>query len=85
VETISTPPGDPHAFDATTPDIVLFDLEASQTEAPFFLLKTHPDLVLVGISPGTNRVRVWNSQQLEEISLHELFELIKSAPRTHQS
>jgi hypothetical protein len=85
VTSLTTPLQDTPSVDTAKYDILLFDLEASQPEAPFFLLKTHPALVLVGISPGSNLVRVWNSQQLEEISLHELFELIKSAPRTHQS
>lgn len=78
VETINTPLENPHAFDAVTPDIVLFDLEASQPEAPFFLLQNHPALVLVGISPGTNIVRVWSSRQQQEMSMPDLFELIKS-------
>jgi hypothetical protein len=77
VETITAPPGDPHALDAAMPDIVLFDLEASHAEAPFFLLNTHPALVLIGVSPGTNVVRVWNSQQLQEMSMQGLVELIK--------
>ena len=77
VATIAAPLEDPHAVDAATPDIVLFDLESPHTEPPFFLLNTHPALVLIGVSPGTNVVRVWNSQQLQEMSLQGLVELIK--------
>jgi len=78
VTTLTAPLQDSPAFDAVNPDILLFDLEAPHTEAPFFLLKTHPALVLVGVNPGTNLVRVWNSRQLREMSMPDLFELIKS-------
>jgi hypothetical protein len=78
VTTLATPLEDPQDSDTLKYDILLFDLEASQPEAPFFLLKNHPALVLVGISPGTNLVRVWNSRQLREMSMPDLFELINS-------
>ena len=80
VTTLPTPPQDSTQMDTAKYDILLFDLEASQPEAPFFLLKTHPDLVLVGISPGTNRVWIWSSQQLQEMSLQDLYQLIKNEP-----
>jgi hypothetical protein len=66
------------SFDGIEPDILLFDLEATYPEAPFFLLKTLPDLVLIGISPGVNLVRVWNSKQLREMSMQGLLELISN-------
>jgi hypothetical protein len=78
VTTLASPLQNSQWFDTVKPDIVLFDLEAPQTEAPFFLLKTHPALVLIGISPGTNLVRVWNNQQLQDISMQGLLELINS-------
>jgi hypothetical protein len=76
VTTLAAPLQDSLSLDTVKPDIVLFDLEACQTEAPFFLLKTHPSLVLIGISPGVNLVRVWNSHQLREMSMQSLLELI---------
>ena len=78
VTTLATQPKNTHEFDSLKPDIVLFDLEAPHTEAPFFLLKTNPALVLIGVSPGTNLVRVWSSRQQQEMSMQDLFELIKS-------
>jgi hypothetical protein len=83
VTTLTTPLQDLPTVDSEKYHILLFDLEASQPEAPFFLLKTHPDLVLVGVSPGTNVVRIWNSQQMQEMSLQDLYKLIKSAPIMH--
>jgi hypothetical protein len=78
VMTLQIPLRDSQTFDPGKPDIVLFDLEASELEAPFFLLKINPALVLIGISPGTNLVRVWNSRQQQEMSMQGLLELIKS-------
>lgn len=78
VTTVTTPLQDSPTVDTAKYDILLFDLEASQPEAPFFLLQTHPALVLAGVSPGTNLVRVWNSRQLREMSMQDLFELIKN-------
>ena len=79
VTTLTDPLQDSLSFDTETPDIVLFDLEAPQPEAPFFLLKTNPSLVLIGISPGINLVRVWNSQEQRDMSMQELQKLISSA------
>lgn len=82
VTTLATPLNEAQGFDAIQPNIVLFDLEAPHTEAPFFLLKTHPALVLIGISPDTNLVRVWNSRQLRETSMQDLLELIKRTAKS---
>lgn len=83
VTTLSTPPQDSTEMDTAKYDILLFDLEASQSEAPFFLLKTHPALVLVGVSPGTNVIRIWSSRQMQEMSLRDLYKLINSEPIMH--
>jgi hypothetical protein len=77
VTTLATPPPDREALVTVDPDIVLFDLDSSTTEPVFDLLKTNPALLLIGISPGVNLVRVWNSQQLQEMSMQELLELIQ--------
>jgi hypothetical protein len=77
VTTLATSPPDRKALDTAKPDIVLFDLDTSKTEPVFDLLKTNPALLLIGISPGVNLVRIWNSQQLQEMSMQELLELIQ--------
>jgi hypothetical protein len=77
VTTLATSLPDEKALDTLKTDIVLFDLDASTTEPVFNLLKTNLALLLIGISPGVNTVRVWNSQQLQEISMQELLELIE--------
>jgi hypothetical protein len=78
VETITTPLRDSPAVYSAEYDILLFDLEAPRPEAPFFLLKTHPDLVMVGLSPGTNLVRGWNSRRWRDMSIRGLLGLIKN-------
>jgi hypothetical protein len=58
------------------PDVVLFDLQAAHTEAVFSLLENHPRLLLIGISPDTNLVKVWAGQQLQQLSTQGLLEVI---------
>jgi len=70
------------SFDTPKPDILLFDLEAPVTEDVFFLMKTNPELLLIGISPGTNIVQAWRSQQMQDISMQGLIELIKGNDKT---
>jgi hypothetical protein len=78
VTTIATPLQEALSFDAPKPDILLFDLEAPYTEDVFFLMKTKPELLLIGISPSINFVQVCHCQQIEGISMHGLIELIKN-------
>jgi hypothetical protein len=78
VTTIATPLQEAQTFDNPKPNIVLFDLEAPHIEAVFFLLKTNPTLLLIGVSPGINLVQIWHSQQLQGISMHGLIEMIKN-------
>lgn len=64
VTTLAIPLQEGQDFDDVKPDLLLFDTDTSQTDTPFFLLKTNPALLLIDVSSGTNQVRVWNSQQL---------------------
>jgi hypothetical protein len=73
---------EPQQVDNVKPDLVLFDLEGPHTEAVFSLLKSDPALVLIGISPDINLVKVWHSQQIQDISMQDLIELIKSTEKT---
>lgn len=61
---------------ALNPDIVLFDLEANHAKAIFPLLDCCPGLLLLGVSPDTNLVKMWAGQQLQELSIQGLLELI---------
>jgi hypothetical protein len=59
------------------PEVVLFDLESSHTEAVFSLLKADPTLLLIGVDPGINRVDIWSGRRLRELTLQGLLELIR--------
>lgn len=65
-------------LEAATPDILLFDLESTRTETVFPLLETNPALLLIGISPDTNLVRIWSGRQLKDISTRGFLDLIES-------
>lgn len=78
VTTLASPQLEAQQIDKVKPDLVFFDLEGAHTEAVFSLLKAYPTLLLVGVSPGANLVRVWHSQQRQGISMQDLIELINS-------
>ena len=64
--------------DSLKPDILLFDLETTRPEAVFSLLESDPNLQVIGISPDINLVKVWSIRELHEVSMGDLFEVIKS-------
>ena len=63
--------------EALGPDAVLFDLETTRPETVFFLLETQPGLLLLGISPDGNVMRLWSGRELREVSGKELKEIIE--------
>lgn len=58
------------------PDIIFFDLEAEHPEDIFSLLKVCPGLLLIGISPESNLVKMWSGRQLRELSTQDLLTVI---------
>ena len=63
--------------EALAPDAVLFDIETTRLEAVFSLLETRPALLLLGISPDGNVVRLWSGRQLRELSSKGLKDVIE--------
>ena len=63
--------------EALAPDVVLFDIETTRPEAVFFLLETRPGLLLLGISPDGNVMRMWSGRELREVSGKELKDVIE--------
>jgi len=63
---------------AMKPDVVLFDAESGRPDAAFSLLETHPDLILLGISPDGNVVRLWSGRQFRELSSKDLENVIEA-------
>lgn len=81
VTACDSPPGDPALLDSLQPDIVLFDSEATRAEALLPFLESHPSMLLIGVSPDVNLVKVWSGRQLREMSLVELTEIITGETR----
>lgn len=82
VITVVPPIDETHSLDIVKGDILLFDLQTTRTEALFSLLEAHPAMLLIGVSPGINLVKVWSGRQYQELSMQELIELIGSDRRT---
>lgn len=70
-------PKDVSALEPMKPDAVLFDLETPHLESIFSLSEHCAKLLLVGVSPGTNIVKVWAGQHLRELSIQGLLTVIK--------
>jgi len=78
VTTLSSPLEDVRDLDAVNPDILLFDLETPHTESVFSMLETNPTLLLIGISPDVNLVKIWSGRELRDISTEGFLGLIKN-------
>jgi hypothetical protein len=76
VTALTPQPGHEQEAPSLKPEAVLFDLEATSGEQLLSLLEAGPDLVLVGVSPGVNLVRVWSRRQLRELSIQGLLDVI---------
>lgn len=69
-------PVDIRALEPMEPDAILFDLETPRMESIFSLTERCSKLVLVGISPDTNIVKVWVGRQLKELTMQGLLAVI---------
>ena len=58
------------------PDVILFDVQASRPDAAFSLLETRPGLLLIGIDPSNNQVRLWSGQEFCQLSTQDLARII---------
>jgi len=63
------------------PDVIVFDVDSDVAAGAFSLLETRPGLLILGISPDGNVVRLWSGHQYHELSTEELTTLIEAAPR----
>jgi hypothetical protein len=70
-------PEDVKELEPKKPDAILFDLETPHMESVFSLSESCPELLLIGISPDTNIVRMWVGRQLRELSMKGLLDVIK--------
>ncbi len=70
-------PKDVRELELIKPDAILFDLETPHMESIFSLSESYSKLLLVGISPDTNIVKVWIGRQMRELSMQGLLAVIK--------
>ena len=69
-------PKDVSVLESMKPDAIVFDLETPHMESIFFLSERCAKLLLVGVSPDTNIVKVWIGRQLRELSMQGLLNVI---------
>jgi DNA-binding NarL/FixJ family response regulator len=58
------------------PDIIIFDTGSVHFQLFGTLIHEHTQLLLIGIDPDDNQVRVWMGQQLDGLSVNELTGII---------
>ena len=85
VTTLILPHKKTQSLDALKPDILVFDLDTTQTEEVCSFLKTNHAMLLIGVSPDVNLVQVWSGRQLRELSTQELLEVIFSEIRNSKT
>jgi hypothetical protein len=73
---LSPPLPDVEALEALSPDVILFDVDLGQPEPIFTLLRDHPGLLLVGINPENEQVKLWSSAEGEVLTAEDLLQLI---------
>jgi hypothetical protein len=64
--------------EALAPDVIVFDLETPGSAAAFSALESHPDLIILGVSPDDNVVRLWSGRPYRELSIKDLTALIEA-------
>lgn len=77
VTTLAPPLPDALRLAELDPEVIIFDLEAANPKAAFALLEENPDLILIGVSPDNNMVKIWSGCQLQELSTQDLLETIR--------
>lgn len=74
--TIIEMPIDIRDLERMKPDAIVFDLEAPYKEPIFSLSESCSKVLLVGISPGSNIVKMWIGRQMRELSMKGLLAMI---------
>jgi hypothetical protein len=67
----------PSELDALAPDVLVFDVENDHLGPAFSLLETRPGLLLLGINPEGDLVRLWSRRQCRAPSTRHLTALIE--------
>jgi hypothetical protein len=78
VTTMKLPQKQQQPFDACKPDILAFDLHATQTEEVLSFLKINPAMLLIGVSPDINMIKIWTIREVREATMQDLLQVIMS-------
>jgi len=73
------PAPDASELDALAPDVVVFDVDSGHAEAAFALLETRSGLLVLGVSPEGDVVRLWSRRHYHARSSRDLAALIEEA------
>ncbi len=79
LEIITTDTDQPNAeqeLNACSPDVVVFDLTASQLTSTFHLVKMNPGLVLLGIDATSDQVLVLSGHMSSVLTTDDLLKVI---------
>lgn len=71
--------------EALAPDVIIFDAETPGSARVFSALEGRPHLLLLGVSPDKNIVRLWSGQEHRELSIRGLAALIEADPHSRFS
>jgi len=71
------PVADTSELEAMAPDVVVFDVDSGHAEAAFSLLETRPELLVLGVSPEGDVVRLWSRREYHARSSRDLTALIE--------
>jgi hypothetical protein len=67
--------------EALAPDVIVFDIETPGSAAAFSTLESHPNLIILGVSPDDNIVQLWSGRPYRELSIKDLTDLIEAGSR----
>ncbi len=87
LDVIQLPPPlpDTQELGKLAPDVIIFDVQASIPDPGFALLRTLPNLILISVDSGSDRISLWSGQQLRICSIQELVRLISGSTSDPQS
>ena len=76
---LSPPLPDVEALEELAPDVILFDDALGRPKSLFALLRNHPKLLLVGINPENEQVKLWSSAEGKVLTADDLLQLISGS------
>jgi hypothetical protein len=71
-------PPDPERLDPLSPDVLIFDLAATDPSFAIALLEKHPKMLLLGVDLKTGRMLVFSSQPSDALTTDELVNVIEN-------